>query len=117
MTQLPESQVQTQIMVVVAHFTKMAHFIGLGTNVTAKDVADTSLKEVWKLHGLPSEIVSDMDSKFSAKLCESLCTALGIKRRISRAYHQQTDEETERTNKVLEGYLRNFVNYVQDDRC
>jgi hypothetical protein len=50
-TQLPESQGHTQIMVVVDRFTKMAHFIGLKTDATAKDVADTFLREVWKLHG------------------------------------------------------------------
>jgi len=66
-TQLPESQGQTQIMVVVDRFTTMAHFIGLVTNATAKDVADTFLKEGWKLHGIPSEIVSDMDAKFSGE--------------------------------------------------
>ena len=44
---------------------KMAHFIGLATDATAKDVADTFLQEVWRLHGLPSEIISDMDAKFS----------------------------------------------------
>jgi len=49
-TQLPESQGKTQIMVVVDRFTKMAHFIGLHKNATAKDVADTFLQEVWKLH-------------------------------------------------------------------
>jgi len=114
-TQLPESQGQTQIMVVVDRFTKMAHFIGLETKATAKDVADTFLKEVWKLHGLPSEIVSDMDVKFSGEFGESLCKGLGIKRRMSTAYHPQTDGQTERTNQVLEGYLRNFVNYDQND--
>ena len=71
-TQLPESQGQTQIMVVGDSFTKMAHFIGLATNATAKHVADTFLKEVWKLHGLPSEIVLDMDAKFSGEFWESL---------------------------------------------
>ena len=62
-TQLPESQGETQIIVVVDRFTKMADVIGLATNGTAKDVADTFLKEVWKLDGLPSEIVWDMDTK------------------------------------------------------
>jgi len=114
-TQLPESQEQTQIMVVVDRFKKMVHFIGLATNATAKDVADTFLQEVWKLHGLPSEIVPDMDAKFSGEFWESLCKALGIKQRMSMAYHPQTDGQTERTNQVPEGYLRNFVNYDQND--
>jgi len=55
-------------MVVVDRFTKMAHFIGLHENATSKDVADTSLREVWKPHGLPTEIISDMDAKFSSRI-------------------------------------------------
>jgi len=102
-------------MVVVNRFTKMAHFIGLHENATAKDVADTFLREVWKLHGLPTEIISDMDAKFSGEFWESLCKMLGVKRRMSTAYHPQTDGQTERTNQELEGYLRTFVNYDQDD--
>ena len=109
-TQLPESRGCTQIMVVVDRITKMAHFIGLATEATAKDVADTFLPEVWRLDGLPSEIISDMDAKFSGEFWESLSQSLGIKRRMSTVYHPQTDGQTERTNQVLEGYLRNFVN-------
>ena len=54
LTHLPESEGHTQIMMVVDRFTKMAHFIGLNKNTTAKEVADTFLQEVWKLHGLPT---------------------------------------------------------------
>jgi len=102
-------------MVVLDRFTKMDHLIGLQENATAKDVADTFLREVWKLHGLPTEIISDMDAKFSREFWESLCKMLGVKRCMSTAYHPQTDGQTERTNQVLEGYLRTFVNYDQDD--
>jgi len=80
-TQLPESQGYTQIRVVVDRFTKMAHFIGLQTNTTAKDVFNVFLREVWKLHGLPTEIISDMDAKFSEEFWESLCKLRGIKRK------------------------------------
>ena len=114
-THLPESQGHTQIIVVVDRFTKIGHFIGLNENATAKDVADTFLREVWKLHGLPHEIISDMDAKFSREFWESLCESLGIRRKMSTANHIQTDGQTERTNQTLEGYLQNFVNYDQND--
>jgi len=84
-TQLPNSAGYTQIMVVVDRFTKMAHFIGLQENATAKEVAEAFLKEVRKLHGLPSEIISDMDAKFAGELWDSLCIRLGIKRKMSTA--------------------------------
>ena len=50
-------------MVVVDRFTKMARFIGLNEKVTAKGIVDMFLREVWKLHGLPHKIISDMDVK------------------------------------------------------
>jgi len=65
-------------MVVVDRFTKMAHFIGFAAKTTPKDVADTFLNQVGKLHQLPSEIVADIDAKFSGEFWESLCKALGI---------------------------------------
>ena len=54
-------------MVVVDWFTKMAHFIALEQNATAKDVADAFLREVWKLLGLPTVIISDMNAKCSGE--------------------------------------------------
>jgi len=54
-------------MVVVDKFTKMAHFIGLQENATTKDVADTFFRDVWKLHRLLTEIILDMDAKFSGE--------------------------------------------------
>ena len=66
-------------MVVVDWFTKMAHFIAQEQNATAKDVADVFLREVWKLHGLPTEIISGMHAKFSGEFWESLCKSLNIK--------------------------------------
>jgi len=115
MTQLPNWAGYTQIMVVVDRFTKMAHVIALQENATAKEVAEAFLKAVWKLHGLPSEIISDMDAKFAGELWEALCKRLGIKRKMSTAYHPQTNGQTERVYQVLGGYLRIFVNYDQDD--
>ncbi len=48
---------------------------------------------------------------FWAAFCYHLC----INRRLSTAYHPQTDGQTERQNLTLEQYLRAYVNYMQDD--
>jgi len=102
-------------MVVVDRFTKMANFICLDENATAKDVADTFLRDIWNLHGLRAEIISDMDAKFSSEFWASLCKMLGVKRCMSTVYHPQTHRQTEITNQVQEGYLRTLLNYDQND--
>ena len=68
-----------------------------------------------KLHRLPTEIISDLDAHFLGGFWESLCQSLGIKQKMSIAYHLQRDGQTERTNQTLEVYLRNFINYDRND--
>ncbi len=38
-----------------------------------------------------------------------------IERRLSTAFHQQTNGQTKRQNSVLQQYLRSYVNYQQDE--
>ena len=112
---LPESQGMNQIMVVVDRFTKMGHFIPLTGESSAKDCANAFLKNVWKLHGLPDEIISDRDTKWTSEFWKNLGEIMGIKRNLSTAFHPQSDGQTERLNQTLEQYLRTFINYDQDD--
>src|SRR5690606_28404660 len=57
-TGLKESSGFTQIWVIVDRFSKMSHFIPLPMNAKTRDLARIFLREIWKLHGLPSSIVS-----------------------------------------------------------
>jgi transposase InsO family protein len=112
---LPESNSHTKIWVIVDRFTKMAHFLPLSTDTPIKDLANLYLKEVWRLHGLTSTAVSDRDSCFLSKFWVSLMELLKVDIRLSTAFHPQTDEQTERVNRVLEQYLRSYCSYQQDD--
>jgi len=111
---LSQSQGKTQIMVVVDWFTKIAHFITLEGNAIGEDIVGTVLPEVWKPHRLPTDIISHMEAKLSGEYWQSLCNILALKQHMSTAYHPQSDRQTERTNQVLEGYLRTIVNYDQN---
>jgi hypothetical protein len=115
-TDLPESSGCDQLWVVVDRFTKMAHFIPLQKDgKTTADLAKIFAREIWKLHGLPTDIVSDRDSRFTSTTWKAFIGTLGIKPRMSTAFHPQTDGQTERLNQAIEAYLRSFVNHEMDD--
>src|SRR5687768_1597502 len=40
---------------------------------------------------------------------------LGIQRKLSTAFHSQTDSQTDRLNQEIEAYLRAFCTYEQDN--
>lgn len=57
--ELRELNGYTQIWVIIDMFTNMAHLVPLPTNTSAKDLDKILIKEVWKNHVLPIDIVSD----------------------------------------------------------
>jgi hypothetical protein len=103
------------ILVVVDKLTKMAHFIPTNQEVSAKQVATLVLREVVRLHGVPSNIISDRDPRFVSAFWRELWSLMGTKLKLSTAYHPQTDGQTERTNRVLEDMLRAYVNLHRND--
>jgi hypothetical protein len=103
------------IMVVVDRFSKLVHLIPTVTSAAAEDVAPLFIEHVVKLHGLPQTIVSDRDSKFTSVFWQTVCELWGIKQAMSSSFHPQTDGQTERVNRMLEEYLRQYVCPKQDD--
>lgn len=113
--ELPGSSSNNSILVVVDRFTKMARFIPTVITATSKDLAILMVKHIFTKHGIPDSIISDRGAKFVSKFWQRVCSSLGIDRKLSTAYHPETDGQTERINSVLEQYLRIYVNYQQDD--
>jgi len=113
-TDLPLSEECDQLWVVIDRFTKMAHFIPLKEK-TAANLTKIFAREIWRFHGLPTDIVSDRDSRFTSEIWKEFLELLGIRPRMSTAFHPQTDGQTERLNQTIEAYLRAFVAKEQDD--
>jgi len=73
------------------------------------------MREIFRLLVLPKDIITERGSIFTSDLWKETTKQLGIERRLSTAFHPQTDRQTERTNSTLEQYLRAYVNYQQDN--
>ncbi|KAH0608772.1 uncharacterized protein H6S33_001000, partial [Morchella sextelata] len=114
-TGLPESEGYDAIMVVVDRLTKMRHLLPCNTTVNSEDLAQLYLRNIWKLHGLPTHVTSDRGTQFTAKFCRARCKHLDIEARMYTAFQPETDGQTERLNAVMEQYLRGYVSYKQDD--
>lgn len=112
---LPLSQGFDSVFVVVDRMTKMAHFIPCKEAMDATELARLFITNVFRLHGLPDDIVSDRGSLFTSKFWKKLSEMTGIKSKMSTAFHPETDGQTERVNSVMEQYLRGYVNYEQDN--
>ncbi|MBW0543730.1 hypothetical protein O181_083445 [Austropuccinia psidii MF-1] len=114
-TQLPLSNNFDSILVVVDRFSKMTIFIPAYGTITALDLAQIFISNVFSKHGLPVSIISDRGSLFVSSFWTQLCQKLKISRDLSTSFHPETDGQTERVNQILEQYLWMYISYHQDD--
>ena len=112
---LPSSNGMDAILVIVDRFMKMIRLKATTTNISSEGIAKIYRDEIWKLHGVPRTILSDQEPQFASKFMEEFTKVLGTKRKLSMAYHSQTDGQTERINQEIGMFLQHYVNYQQDD--
>jgi len=77
--ELPLSSGHNAVITVIDSVSKRAHFIPTHTTVIVEGAARLFLHQVWKLHGLPTCIVSDRGPQFVAHFTRELYHLLGIK--------------------------------------
>ena len=84
---LPPSGHANCIMVVVDKLSKFAHFIPLHHPYTAQRVAQAFLDNIFKIHGLPTHIISDRDPIFTSQFWRELFRLAQVTLAMSSAYH------------------------------
>lgn len=114
-TDLPTSKTgAANVMVITDRLFKSCIFKAL-KSTTVEIVVDALMECLIEHHGPPTAIVSDRGTQFVSLMWKRICSLMKITRRLSTAFHPETDGSTERMNQELEAYLRCFVSYYQDD--
>ena len=85
------------------------------TNITVLETTRVFIDIVFKLYDLSQVIMYDRDTRFTSNFWQVLFKLLNTQLAMSIAFHPQTNEQTERTNRTLEQILRNYISYCQDD--
>ena len=97
------------LLVVVDRFTHRCVLIPTTSTVSAAQTATLLINNVIKLFGFPETILSDRDTRFTSQIWTELMKRLGIKLKMTTAYHPQTDGQVERLNQDIAQYLRHYV--------
>ena len=69
------------ICVFVDKLTKMVHFVACREELSAKDFAELYVDQIWRLHGLSREFITDRDRRFTSAFWKGVTELLGTKAR------------------------------------
>ncbi|KAG1956839.1 retrotransposable element [Pimephales promelas] len=100
----------TTILTVVDRFSKACRFIPLVKLPTALQTAEALVQQVFRLYGLPEDIVSDRGPQFTSRVWQALCGQLNINVSLTSGYHPQANGQVERLNQELTRFLRTYQN-------
>ena len=74
----------------------MVHFVPTVDKLTARECAALIRDRIFSLHGMPKDIVSDRDVKFTSDFWRELHALLGTRLNMSSGCHPQSDSQTEK---------------------
>ncbi|KAF7642255.1 hypothetical protein LDENG_00261250 [Lucifuga dentata] len=83
----------------------MAHFLPLPKLPSVKETAKLMLQHVFRLYGLPVDMVSDRGPQFSSVFWREFCTLVGATASLTSGFHPQSNGQTERMNQEMETAL------------
>ena len=120
MTELPvltlrKGKSYNSIFVIVDKLTKMVYYEPVKITINAPCHKKVIIDVVIRHHGPLVSIITDWGSLFKSKFWSLLCYFLETKRKLSTAFHLQTNGWIERQNSTVKIYLRAFINQVQNN--
>ena len=107
--------VYDSILMIVDHYTKMMHYLFTKKTLTVVKLAELFFKKIALRYKISNDIIINKDNLFINAFWSEICYHVKMKRRLSIAFHSQTNDQTERQNQTLKHYLRVYCFEKQDD--
>lgn len=104
-TGLPPLSGNTVVLTVVDHFSKVVHFIPLPKLHSAKEMAQVVIDHVFRIPGLPEDVVSHRGPQIISHFWREFCQQIGAFTSLSSGFHLQTNCQTVFANQDLECML------------
>lgn len=103
------------ILVFIDRLSKASVTIPCHKEIDARGMATLFITWIYRFGHTPESIVSDRGPQFVSSFWKEFCRIIGVKIKLSTAYHKETDGQTEIMNKYIDQRLRPYVNYYQDN--
>ncbi len=113
-TDLPPSNGNTCILVIVDRFSKSCHLLPFKGLPTAIETAENLFNQVFRYFGIPEDIVSDRGPQFISRVWKPFLCLLNVTVSLSSGYHPQTNRQTERKIQEIGRFLRTFCHGHQN---
>uniref|UniRef100_A0A8K9XKM7 Integrase catalytic domain-containing protein n=1 Tax=Oncorhynchus mykiss TaxID=8022 RepID=A0A8K9XKM7_ONCMY len=108
LTDLPPSQGNTTILVVVDHFSKSCRLLPLPGLPTALQTGEALFTHVFRHYGVPEDIMSDRGSQFTSRIWKAFMERLGVSVSLTSGFHPESNGQVERVNQAVGRFLRSY---------
>ncbi len=83
------------ILVIVNHYMKMTRYLSMKKTLTIVELAKLFFKQIALRYEVLNDIIINKDNLFINAFWSEVCYHVKMKRRLSIAFHSQTDDQTE----------------------
>jgi hypothetical protein len=103
------------ILVIIDRLGKDSMTVPCHKTIDARGLATLFIKWIYQFSHTLETIISDRGPQFVSSFWNEFCQIIGVKLKLSTAYHKEIDSQTEIMNRYIDQRLRPFVFYYQDN--
>ncbi|MCO5555964.1 hypothetical protein L7F22_009508 [Adiantum nelumboides] len=97
------------IWTIICRFNKQAHFVPVRKKIKSEHMVKLFMHNIFKYHGMPQSIVSDIDPRMTSLFWKALFENMGTMLKFSSSFHPQTNGQSEEANSIVLDLLKCYV--------